>query len=86
MTPVDDAGLLRPGMYADVTIVATLKPDALLVPVAAVTQLENQSIVYVVKSDNTVEVRPVTTGLSDPNHIEIALGPPGRREGRHCRD
>jgi HlyD family secretion protein len=74
VTPVDDAGLLRPGMYADVVIVATLKPDALLVPVAAVTQLGNQSIVYVVKSDNTVEVRPVTMGLSDPNHIEIVAG------------
>jgi HlyD family secretion protein len=74
VTPVDDAGLLRPGMYADVAIVATLKPDAILVPVAAVVSLANQTIVYVVKSDNTVEARPVTVGLSDPNHIEIVSG------------
>ncbi len=74
VTPVDDANLLRPGMYADVTILVTLKPAALLVPTAAVAQLNNQSIVYVVKSDNTVEVRPVITGLSDPNHVEIVSG------------
>jgi HlyD family secretion protein len=74
VTAIDDTNLLRPGMFANVTILAQLKPNALLIPAAALVQLQNQSIVYVVKSDNTAEARPVKTGLADQNHVEIVSG------------
>ena len=74
VTPVDDSNLLRPGMFADVNVLAALKTDALLVPAAALVQAQDQPMVYVVKSDNTVEARPVKIGMSDPDHVEIISG------------
>jgi RND family efflux transporter MFP subunit len=74
VTAQDPQKQLRPGMFADVSLLTQLHPNALLVPAAAVVQQQNQPIVYVVKSDNTVEARPVKTGLADPNHVEILSG------------
>lgn len=74
VTPIDEDGLLRSGMYATVSILAQEKKDTLVAPLAAVTTAQDQSIVYVVKDDNTVEQRPVTTGLTDNDRIEILTG------------
>jgi HlyD family secretion protein len=74
VTPTDGDGLLRSGMYANVSILVKEKKNTLLVPQAAVTMQKNQPIVYVVKSDNTVEQRAVTTGLKDQTQIEILSG------------
>jgi multidrug efflux pump subunit AcrA (membrane-fusion protein) len=73
VTPLDEKGLLRSGMYADVSVLAQEKKGALLVPRAAVTLVNGKETVYVVKGD-VVEQRTVTTGLSDNDHIEIASG------------
>jgi membrane fusion protein (multidrug efflux system) len=51
--------LLRPGQYAKVRAVVKNKPAALLVPQRAVTEMQGRRLVAVVKSDNTVEIRPV---------------------------
>ena len=74
VTPIDGDGLLRSGMYANVSILAQENKNTLIAPLAAVTTVQGQSVVYVVKDDNTVELRPVTTGLSDQNQIEILSG------------
>jgi HlyD family secretion protein len=74
VTPTDGDGLLRSGMYANVSILAQEKKNALVVPQSAVTTKNDQPIVYVVKSDNTVEQRSVTTGLSNQDQIEILSG------------
>jgi HlyD family secretion protein len=74
VTPIDEDGLLRSGMYANVSILVQEKKNTLVAPLAAVTMAQDQSIVYVVKDDNTVEQRPVTTGLSDQEQIEILSG------------
>lgn len=73
ITPLDDSGLLRSGMYANASLLAEEKQNTLLVPRAAVTMVNNQETAYVVKG-NTVEQRSVTTGLANNDHIEILSG------------
>ena len=73
ITPSDEKGLLRSGMYADVAMLAQEKKGALLVPRAAVTMVGGKETIYVLKGD-VVEQRAVTIGLSDSDHIEILSG------------
>src|SRR6185503_14540463 len=74
VTPTKGADLLRGGMYASVSILAEEKPNTLLAPRAAVTTIDDQPAVFVVKSDKTVEQREVTIGLFDQENIEILSG------------
>lgn len=73
VTPVDEAGKLRGGMYADLALLIEEKQAALLVPRAAVTLINNKEAVYVVH-DDVAHVRPVTTGLTDSENVEILSG------------
>jgi membrane fusion protein, multidrug efflux system len=54
--------LLRPGQFAKVRAVTTVKKGALLVPQAAVKELQGDSQVAVVGPDSVVEMRSVTLG------------------------
>jgi membrane fusion protein, multidrug efflux system len=54
--------ILRPGQYAMVRAVTTVKKDALLVPQAAVKELQGDNQVAVVGADGTVELRSIVTG------------------------
>jgi HlyD family secretion protein len=70
----------RPGMTAIVNIFTDRVENALSVPIQAVT-LEKDSlgkkareVVFVVQNDGTVEARPVETGNSDDEFIEIKKG------------
>jgi HlyD family secretion protein len=81
ITPADPKGLLsrnpggilRSGMYAAASILVQERPQALLVPRVAVTEVDGQKTVYVVVNGRA-EGRAVTTGLADPDHIEILSG------------
>jgi RND family efflux transporter MFP subunit len=65
--------VLRPGQYAKVRGVTQRISDAVLIPQRCVTQLQGINQVMVVKPDNTVEVRNVTTGdLAGPLWIITA--------------
>ncbi len=75
VTPEDKADLLRPGMYADVSLLVSQHQHILLVPQAAIVQgSQNQSEVYVVRANNTAQLMTVTTGLQDQNNVEILSG------------
>jgi membrane fusion protein (multidrug efflux system) len=54
--------VLRPGQYVKVRAITQHINDAVLIPQRCVTQLQGIDQVMVVKPDNTVEVRNVTTG------------------------
>jgi membrane fusion protein, multidrug efflux system len=54
--------LLRPGQYAMVRAVTTVRKDALLVPQAAVKELQGDNQVAVVGADGTVELRSIVMG------------------------
>jgi len=53
---------LRPGMFVTAHVKGALRPNAIVVPQLAVQQGSNGHLVYVVKQDGTVEVRPVVVG------------------------
>ncbi len=54
--------ILRPGQYAKVQAVTNTRKDALLVPQAAVKELQGDTQVAVVGNDGTVELRSVVMG------------------------
>ena len=58
----NSARILRPGQYAKVRALTRQIDAAVLIPQRAVTELQGIDQVWVVKDDNTVEVRNVTTG------------------------
>ena len=71
---VEDAeSRLRPGMYAEVTIVTASREGALLVPKKAVIERNRRQMVLVA-SDGTALLREVRTGLSDGVNVEVLSG------------
>ena len=54
--------LLWPGEFTNATLTLTQRPDAIVVPAQAVESGQNGPYVYIVKSDQTAEVRQVTPG------------------------
>jgi HlyD family secretion protein len=73
VTPLDEAGLLRSGMFANLSILVDEKQNTLLVPLDAVTEVNGQTSVYVVKG-NIANLRPVTVGLTSDGYVEILSG------------
>lgn len=55
----NDDRALWPGQYVNVAVTLSDRPDAVVVPAQAVQTSQNGQYVYVVKSDNGVEMRPV---------------------------
>lgn len=53
---------LWPGQFVSVTLRLTTRPNAVVVPNQAVQTGQDGTYIYVVKPDQTVEVRPVTVG------------------------
>ena len=51
-----------PGMFVSVLLRLSEQPNAKVVPTQAVTEGQNGTFVYVVKPDDTVEMRPVVSG------------------------
>jgi RND family efflux transporter MFP subunit len=64
---------LTPGMYADVTFNLESQPDALIVPVAAILQGDQPSVMLV-DSSNRVEKRPVALGIAGSNQQQVVSG------------
>jgi membrane fusion protein (multidrug efflux system) len=54
--------LLLPGMFANVSLVGSTVPNAVLIPQRAVTDLLYEHYVYVINSDNTVSMKKVELG------------------------
>ncbi|MGB7555532.1 MAG: efflux RND transporter periplasmic adaptor subunit [Candidatus Korobacteraceae bacterium] len=66
---------LQPGMYADVTLSANSRPNALTVPIQAIQRGENnKTTVLVVDPQNHVQSRPVEVGVESSNNVEILAG------------
>ncbi|MBC8350658.1 MAG: efflux RND transporter periplasmic adaptor subunit [Planctomycetes bacterium] len=76
--PNDDAKLI-PGMFGQATILLDERADQVALPASAVRYDEKgRSYVYVVDSDETIQVVDVATGVDDGHHIEITSGLTGR--------
>ncbi len=66
--------LLMPGMYADAVLTLEHKNNALSVPLQAVNHEATRDTVYVVTSDNKIEIRPVQLGLQSSSYAEVLSG------------
>jgi HlyD family secretion protein len=64
---------LVPGMIAEVEILVAHKPDALVIPPAALTSQDGRDACYVVEGDS-VELREVTIGETLAHQVEITDG------------
>lgn len=64
---------LRPEMFAEVTLL-TAEQSVLAVPRAAVQQVGNRSMVFVVRGPRRFEPRGVKTGASTNEYVEIKAG------------
>jgi RND family efflux transporter MFP subunit len=72
--------LLRPGQYARVRALTQILKGALLVPQAAVTELQGNYQVVVVGADNRAQIRTVEVGPTEGTSWVIASGlKPGER-------
>lgn len=66
---------LQPGMYADVTLSANSRLNALTVPIQALQRGENsKTSVLVLDPQNRVQSRPVEVGVESSNNVEILAG------------
>jgi membrane fusion protein (multidrug efflux system) len=66
--------LLRPGMSADVTVVLTQRPSALVIPSEAIFAQGDKLFVDVIKPDSSVVATPVELGIRMPEKVEVVAG------------
>jgi RND family efflux transporter MFP subunit len=65
---------LEPGMYANVVLQIEHRPDALTIPVQAVTRGNGKASVLLVNAHNRVEHRQILTGIEEPSRVEVLSG------------
>jgi len=66
--------VLRPGMFARIKVDLGIRPDSILVPEKAVTELQGKSFVWVIASDNKASQRNVTVGQQIGEQLLIVEG------------
>ena len=72
---VDNPGRrMVPGQYLQMQFTTGERKDAVTVPASAVTRLGGKATVWVLKGDDQVEPREVTTGFEGPDRVEIVRG------------
>lgn len=71
--PNDDYSLF-PNQFVNARMLLEVRPDATLIPASAVLRGTQGSFVYVVKSDASVSVRPVTAGATEGETVAIEEG------------
>ena len=67
-------GLLFPNQFVNVRMVVESKKDAIIIPMAAIQRGAQGTIVYVVKDDKTVTLRPVKMGAVENDNVAIDSG------------
>ena len=70
----DNNGAAVPGAYVEVYLIGSTKPDAIVLPIDAITEQQGKHYVYVKLDDECYEKRLVTLGNSDGSEIEILSG------------
>jgi multidrug efflux system membrane fusion protein len=79
-TFANESKRLWPGLFVNVVVQLSTQPDAILVSSRAVQTSQEGQIVFVVKPDLTVEIRPVEVGRPIDGEVIITKGlKPGER-------
>jgi multidrug efflux system membrane fusion protein len=66
--------VLFPNQFVNARLQIAVHRNATLVPEAAVQRGMQGTFAWVVKSDDTVEMRPITLGISESDHVAITTG------------
>ncbi|MFI5338982.1 MAG: efflux RND transporter periplasmic adaptor subunit [Candidatus Methylomirabilales bacterium] len=67
-------GILWPGQFVTVILTLTVQPDAVVIPSQAIQNGQQGQYVYVMRSDLTVESRPITVGRTLGAETVVAKG------------
>jgi membrane fusion protein, multidrug efflux system len=79
-TFTNEAKRLWPGLFINVVVKLSSQPNAVLAPSRAIQSSQEGDIVFVIKPDLTVEIRPVGVGRSIDGDVIITKGlTPGER-------
>ena len=79
-TFTNEAKRLWPGLFVNVVVQLSTQPNAILVPSQAIQTSQEGQIVFVVKPDLTVEIRPVEVGRPINGDVIVTKGlKPGER-------
>jgi membrane fusion protein, multidrug efflux system len=65
---------LWPNQFVNARLLLDTQKDAIVIPAAAIQNGSDGTFVYVVKNDKTVEVRPITVGVTEGNIASISKG------------
>ena len=65
---------IKPGMTGNVDVIINQKQNVLRLPVTAINPRNGRATVQVLKDDDTLESRQVTTGLKGDDDVEITSG------------
>ncbi len=67
-------GILKPNMYANISLLAEPKSDVLSIPLEALIRSSEGDRVIISTGDGHFQVRPVTTGIESGEQVEILSG------------
>ena len=67
-------GRLRPGMFANLTLIIQVRKNAVVIPETALMLQGQKTSVFVVNPQDAVEAREVRAGLRQAGWVEIASG------------
>jgi multidrug efflux pump subunit AcrA (membrane-fusion protein) len=66
--------LLKPGMFANITMIMDKKENALILPNQVVQNDDYGNFVYLIKPDTSVEKRYVSIGIKQDTRYEVLSG------------
>jgi membrane fusion protein (multidrug efflux system) len=76
-----DPPVLRPGMFGRMRVDLGVRPNSILVPERAVTELQGKNFVWVIGSDNKASQRPVTVAQQMGENLLILEEPANSGKG-----
>jgi len=71
---VNPSHVLMPGLYAEATLTLDRKNSALVLPLQAVNQSNNQATIFLVDPNGTLQERKITLGIQTATDAEILSG------------
>jgi len=77
---LNPAGLLQPGQYVRLRVLLSERPNAVIVPQAAIQESQGSASLFVVAPDKTVQVRTVRMG---PRVGPLWVAEDGVKPGEH---
>jgi len=70
----NEAGRLKPGMFADVTLILPSRTSSLVIPDSAVQRIEGKTVVFVSAGEGSFAVREIATGPARDGWVEVLSG------------